>query len=261
MKTKKYDVLLWDVDGTLLNFSESEKWALREAFRSYGIEIDDEIIAVYSAINDSLWKKLERGEVEKQHVLLGRFQQLFREFSPTGKLAKKEIDVDKLASVELTEFQQKYQRNLGSVYYYTEDSLTLCKKLKEEGFLQYIITNGVEWTQRNKLHLAGFDQVMDDLFISEVIGYNKPDVRFFDACLGIIKENAFFEEHKFDITRFLVIGDSMTSDMKGADNAGIDSCLYMPAEKNAEKETGVTYQIAKLWDVEKIIWQNQRDKN
>ena len=249
MKEKKYDVLLWDVDGTLLNFSESEKWALREAFRSYEIEIDDEIIAVYSAINDALWKKLERGEVEKQQLLRGRFEQLFQEFSVNGKLSGKSIDREKLKDIEVTDFQQKYQRNLGSVYFYMEDSLALCKKLKEEGFLQYIITNGVEWTQRNKLHLAGFDEVMDDLFISEVIGYNKPDVRFFEFCFEKIKK-----KHSFDFDRVLVIGDSMTSDMKGAENAGVDSCLYAPGNVHEVKNDNVTYQIAKLWDVEELLW-------
>lgn len=249
MKEKKYDVLLWDVDGTLLNFSESEKWALREAFRSYEIEIDDEIIAVYSAINDALWKKLERGEVEKHQLLRGRFEQLFCEFFGDGKLTGKTIDRDRLKGIEVTEFQQKYQRNLGSVYFYMEDSLTLCKKLRKEGFLQYIITNGVEWTQRNKLHLAGFDEVMDDLFISEVIGYNKPDVRFFETCFEKIKE-----KHDLELKRVLVIGDSMTSDIKGAENAGLDSCLYAPGNVNEVKKDNVTYQIAKLWDVEEFLW-------
>lgn len=256
MKAKKYDVILWDVDGTLLNFIESEKWALREAFRFYDIEIDEEIISVYSGINDALWKKLERKEVSKEQVLKGRFEQLFREFEPGGRLDAKNIPVEKMHEITIPEFQQKYQRNLGSVYYYMEDSLSLCKKLKEDGFLQYIITNGVEWTQRNKLHLAGFDVVMDDIFISEVIGYNKPDVRFFEECFTQIKEKS-----DFDKKRVLVIGDSMTSDMKGAENAGVDSCLYAPGKSEAEKPESVTYQITKLWDVEGVLWQNQKDKN
>lgn len=255
MKARKYDALLWDVDGTLLNFLESERWAIREAFRSYDIEIDDEIISVYSAINDSLWKKLERGEVSKEQVLRGRFEQLFREFEPEGKLEQKHMDCGRLGAIDVSEFQQKYQRNLGSVYYYMEDSLALCKKLKDEGFLQYIITNGVEWTQRNKLQLAGFDEVMDDLYISEVIGFHKPDVRFFETCLEKIKGKVS------DKRRILVIGDSMTSDMKGAENAGLDSCLYAPGKTPEEKPSMVTYQIASLWDVEGLIWQNQNDKN
>ncbi|MBQ8527562.1 MAG: HAD-IA family hydrolase [Lachnospiraceae bacterium] len=254
MREKRYDILLWDVDGTLLNFLKSERWALTEAFLSYGIEIDDEVIAVYSAINDSFWKRLELGEVTKEQVLKGRFEKLFEEFLPQGRLAEKRMDAEHLSKIEIAEFQHKYQRNLGSVYFYLEDSLSLCKKLKEEGFLQYIITNGVEWTQRNKLHLAGFDSVMEDIYISEVIGYNKPDVKFFDRCLLRIQEG-------IDRRRVLVIGDSMTSDMKGAENAGLDSCLYAPGSFPSEKPDSVTYQIASLWDVEELIWQNQKDRN
>ncbi len=261
MKEKKYDIILWDVDGTLLNFLESERWALTEAFRSYEIEIDDEIIAVYSAINDSFWKRLERGEVSKEQVLKGRFEQLFAELLPGGRLEEKKIDSDAVRKIEVSQFQQMYQKNLGSVYFYMEDSLSLCKKLKEEGFLQYIITNGVEWTQRNKLHLAGFDEVMDDLYISEVIGYNKPDVRFFEECFERIKKHQDRQEKSFDLRRILVVGDSMTSDMKGAENAGIDSCLYAPGKPSAEKPDTVTYQIAGLWDVEELLWQNQKDRN
>ena len=254
MREKRYDILLWDVDGTLLDFLKSERWALAETFLSYGLEIDDEVIAVYSAINDSFWKRLELGEVTKEQVLKGRFEKLFEEFLPQGHLAGKKMDTELLKRIEITEFQKKYQRNLGRVYYYLEDSLSLCKKLKSEGFSQYIITNGVEWTQRNKLHLAGFDTVMEDIFISEVIGYNKPDVSFFDECLLRIQEG-------IDKRRVLVIGDSMTSDMKGAENAGLDSCLYVPGSSQSEKPASVTYQIASLWDVEELIWQNRKDRN
>jgi 2-haloacid dehalogenase len=107
MNAKKYDVILWDVDGTLLNFIESEKWALCEAFRSYDIDIDDEIISVYSGINDALWKKLERREVSKEQVLKGRFEQLFSEFEAGGRLCGKNISPERLCEIEVSEFQQK----------------------------------------------------------------------------------------------------------------------------------------------------------
>lgn len=261
MRKRKYDIILWDVDGTLLNFLQSEKWALTETFCSYGIEIDDEIIAVYSAINDSLWKQLERGEISREQVQKGRFVQLFKELMPGGRLEGKKVHAESICKIELTEFQKKFITNLGSVFFYMEDSISLCKKLKEEGFLQYIITNGVEWPQRNKLHLSGFDEVMEELYISEVIGYNKPDVRFFEGCFKQMMKKQNLQEDRIDLRRILVIGDSMTSDMKGAENAGLDSCLYAPGKTTDEKPGNVTYQIASLWDVEELLWQNQKDKN
>ncbi len=260
MREKRYDIILWDVDGTLLDFLKSERWALTEAFRDYGFEIDDEVISTYSEINDALWKRLERGEVTKEQVLRGRFEGLFTQLLPGGVLEHKALDEKRLREIGISEFQKKYQHNLGTVYFYLEDSLSLCQKIKSEGFKQYIITNGVEWTQKNKLHLAGFDAVMDDIFISEVIGYNKPHAGFFEGCFKKMTQsnrNAGI----IDKSKVLVIGDSMTSDMKGAENAGLDSCLYAPEKAFSEKPDSVTWQIAHLWDVEEILWQNQKDRS
>lgn len=260
MREKRYDIILWDVDGTLLDFLKSERWALTEAFRDYGLEIDDEIISTYSGINDAFWKRLELGEVTKEQVLQGRFEGLFTQFLPGGMLEHKALDEKRLREIEISEFQKKFQHNLGSVYFYLEDSLSLCQKLKAEGFRQYIITNGVEWTQKNKLHLAGFDAVMDDIFISEVIGYNKPHVGFFEGCFEKITQGGR-DADTIDKTRVLVVGDSMTSDMKGAENAGLDRCLYAPGKTTDEKPDSVTWQIAHLWDVEEILWQNQKGRS
>ena len=170
MRQKKYDILLWDVDGTLLNFLASEREALFQAFAAYDITIDEEIYQTYSEINLALWKKLEKGEVTRLEVLRNRFTQLFALFAPGERFAEKGIAYETLAGIDIEDFRAKYQHGLGSVYFYQEDSLTLCQKLKEEGFYQYIITNGVTWTQTNKLKLAGFDKVMRQIFISEEIG-------------------------------------------------------------------------------------------
>lgn len=255
MKQKRYDTIFWDVDGTLLNFLKSERWALIETFRKFGFQIDDEIVSVYSRINDSFWKRLERGEIDKLQVLRGRFLVLFEQLGPQGPLAGKGLRAEALAAIDVDAFRMEYQKNLGSVYYYLDDSLLLCRQLKEEGFAQYIITNGVKWTQSNKLHLAGFDTVMDDIFISEEIGFNKPDKRFFDICFERMGDRLT------DKSRILVVGDSVTSDMKGAQQAGLDGCLYLEGKKRQDAAGlpgSVKYQIGNLWDVRDIIWQNQQ---
>ncbi len=258
MREKRYDVIFWDVDGTLLDFAKSERWALTETFREYGMEIDEEIISLYSSINDSFWKRLELGQITREQVFHGRFKELFAQFLPGGALVREHIDAARLQEIDVAEFHLKFRHHLGSVYFYLDDSIALCKKLKEEGFLQYVITNGAEWPQRNKLHLSGFDAVMDDIFISEVIGYNKPDLRFFEACFEKIKAVRGEEEAIWNRERILVVGDSMTSDMKGAQNAGLDSCHYAPKLEGNLKQNGVTWQIAHLWDLEGILWQNQK---
>ena len=137
MRQKKYDILLWDVDGTLLNFLASEREALFQAFAAYDITIDEEIYQTYSEINLALWKKLEKGEVTRLEVLRNRFTQLFALFAPGERFAEKGIAYETLADIDIEDFRAKYQHGLGSVYFYQEDSLTLCQKLKEEGFYQY----------------------------------------------------------------------------------------------------------------------------
>lgn len=255
MKERRYDVILWDADNTLLNFDLSQEYAIRESFRQYGIKIDDQIVAAYSAINDSYWKRLERREIEKLEVLRGRFLTLFEELSPGGALSHKNLSAAALSQIDVDVFRKQYQRYLGSVYYYLDDSLSLCKKLKEQGLFQYIITNGVLATQQNKLLLAGFYEVMDGIFISEEIGYNKPDVRFFEGCFERMEQKG----HKVNLSRMLVVGDSSTSDMQGARNAGIDCCHYLGM--GAKEDAHVTYRISNLWELEDIICQNQPTRN
>lgn len=253
---KRYDTILWDVDGTLLNFLESEKYAIYETFRHFDIQIDEEIRMAYSAINDSYWKRLEKKEVKKIDVLRGRFLTLFQELSPQGNLCHKKIDQTVLENIDVDEFRALYQKNLGSVYYYQDDSLQVCESLKQKGYHQFIITNGVTCTQQNKLTLAGFYDVMDDIFISEQIGVDKPDNRFFEGCFQRMEEKGFHT----DIKRMIVIGDSLTSDMQGARNAGIDNCLYLgPVKENHQKmmektaDKLVDYILYDLRKVEEIL--------
>lgn len=227
----KYDILLWDVDDTLLDFGLSENYAIKHCFELIGMDISDDWIRRYSDINQTYWKRLEKGEVTKPHVLRGRFEDLFSEMNIV------------MSEDEVTDFQMNYQKALGEVYFYRDSSYELCKKLKEN-CRQYLVTNGVESTQRNKLRLAGFDVLMDDIFISEVIGHVKPKREFFDSCFEQIKD--------CDKKRILLIGDSLSSDIKGAKNASVASCWYNPGGKIAE---GITpdYEIQNLWDVIKII--------
>lgn len=265
-----YNTILWDVDGTLLNFEKSQEYAIVEAFREYGITIDEEIVSAYSAINDSYWKRLERRELEKIDVLRGRFLTLFEALSPEGSLKHKNIDREALKQIDVDEFRTLYQRLLGSVYYYQDDSLNVCKRLKQDGYRQFIITNGVTWTQQNKLTLAGFYEVMDAVFISEQIGYHKPDKRFFEGCFEQMVQMGF----ETDISKMIVIGDSQTSDMQGARNMGIDCCLYLgPVKEEAgphtecltqerlTQEHNVTYVLDDLRKVDTILCPKHQTRN
>lgn len=227
---KKYEIILWDVDQTLLDFTKSEDYALRHAFEQFGRSIDTEIVKLYSGINDSYWKRLERGEVTRQEVLYGRFRSLFQELS--------------VEDITAEEFAPVFQKALGSVYFYKDDSYRLCQELQKD-FRQYVVTNGVTWTQQNKLKLAGFDKVMEDIFISEMLGCDKPCREFFDKCFERIPD--------FNKEKTIIVGDSLTSDMMGGNNAGIACCWYNPEGKERTGTVRIDHEIDDLWDIREVL--------
>lgn len=263
-KQKKYDTILWDVDGTLLDFLASERYAITKTFETFGFDIDEEIIQTYSRINESYWKRLEKGEITKLEVLRGRFETLFLSFAPGGTLQHKTIDRKRLQKISVEDFRLVYQDNLGKVYCYQDDSLEVCKKLQTQGFHQFVITNGVVQTQKSRLKMAGFYDVMDDIFISEEIGFDKPDARFFEGCFQKMHAKGF----EIDCDKMLIIGDSQSSDMQGARNMKIDACLYVGKRDNREKSlkelaalNKVSYVLADLRKVDEIVWQEAQIKN
>ncbi len=263
---KRYETILWDVDGTLLNFIKSQEFAIKKAFADYQLQITKETVELYSAINESYWKRLELLEITKEEVLYGRFETLFNRLSEqaekeglSGWVFQTDIEavlndviLERLRAIPIRKFQKAYQTYLGGVYFYQDDSLRLCKKLQKD-FKQYIVTNGVEWTQRNKLQLAGFTELMEDIFISEVIGAPKPDKRFFDAC--------FLQIPDFNREKTIIIGDSLSSDMLGGNRAEIAACWYNPEKLERTLDVHIDYEIRNLWEVEKILWQNQQIRN
>jgi len=231
MKMRIYDTILWDLDGTLLDFKLSEKYALGVCLKDYGVELTDELLALYSKINENYWKRLELGEVTKKELLPGRFRDFFAE-----------VGIEHIDPVAI---QQKYQRELGTMTYYMDDSDKLLPDLKQKGFRQYMVTNGVIITQQIKMKNSGFDRIVDGIFISDEIGFEKPRVEFFQAALDQMKD--------FDKERTLLIGDSLTSDIKGANNAGIAACWYNPLGYENTLGCNIKYEIRNLNELYTIL--------
>lgn len=228
---KQFEILLWDVDQTLLDFSKSQKDALGRSFQKYGRTLKEEILSLYVSINDAYWKRHELGEVTKEQLLTGRFETLFSEAN--------------IADIPVEEFAAFYQKALGEVYYFRDDSFKLCTELKQEGFRQYAVTNGVSSTQRNKLYLSGLDGILDDVFISEEMGAPKPSILYFERCFQKIPG--------FSKERALLIGDSLSSDIQGGNNAGICCCWYNPEGKAPNGHLRIDYEIRNLWELKELL--------
>lgn len=205
----RFEAILWDVDGTLLDFLYSQRCAITRCLADIGLEATEELLQCYSKINDSYWKRLELGEVTKEQLLTGRFESFF--------------EVCQIGNADVEAFRLAYQRNLGTVYRYLEDSFSVCKSLRGR-VRQYVITNGITSVQESKLKASGLAELMDGIFISEQVGVPKPHKGFFDYCLRAIEENG----GPADKRKLLIVGDSLTSDIKGGVLSGIPTCWYRP---------------------------------
>lgn len=223
--------ILWDVDGTLLDFLAAEKAALRKCCRIFGIgELTDEMISRYSAINVKYWKRLEAGEIDKATVRRGRFIEFFQ----SEGIEFNEVDA----------LNDEYQIRLGDTICFFDDSYEIVKALRGK-VKQYAVTNGTAAAQNIKLKRSGLGELFDGVFISDDIGFEKPTVEFFNAVferIGDIRKD-----------EILIVGDSLTSDMAGGNNAGILCCWY---NRNAlPKPDGmrIDHDIRDLHEVLKII--------
>lgn len=224
-------VILWDMDATLLDFLAAEKAAIRTCFEIYGLgECTDEMIGRYSKINRRYWEMLERGEMSKPEILVKRFQEFFASEGIETNCEK--------------EFNSSYQIALGDTICFRDDSYQLVEKLKDD-YRQFIVTNGTFVAQERKLKKSGFGQLVEDVFISELIGYEKPAAGFFDHVFEKIGE--------YKKEEVMIVGDSLTSDMQGGNNAGIVCCWYNPNHLENTKDVNINYEIDNLWQIEEIL--------
>lgn len=224
-------VILWDIDGTLLDFEKAENQAIKKCFEIFHLgECTDEMIARYSVINKGYWERLERKEITKPEVLVGRFQEFF----------EKEGIVTECAA----DFNKEYQLRLGDTICFCDDGYELVKSLKQR-VKQYAVTNGTKVAQDKKLNKSGLIDLFDDIFISEDIGVEKPDVRFFEYIWERIGT--------YSPEEVMIVGDSLTSDMQGGNNAGILCCWYNPKALVNNNSLKIDYEIDDLQKIREII--------
>ena len=232
MRNGMIHTILWDIDGTLLDFQAAERSAIRECFRLHDMgECTDEMLARYIVINHKYWESLERGEISKRDVLIGRFREFFR----TEGLAQEKAEA----------FNEDYQYQLGETCICMDHSYQLIEKLKAAGLHQYVVTNGTKKAQDHKLENSGLGKLMDGIYISEEVGYEKPMQGFFDAV---------FRNPDIDQNATVLIGDSLTSDIQGANNAHIPCIWYNPHHAECEKDLRIDYEVDDLWKIVEILF-------
>lgn len=231
----EYTCVLFDIDETILDFGADEKAALSSALLSFGVEPKDELISLYSKINLSLWKRHEKGEIEKKDVLRLRFYQFIEESG-----ISKEINPEEIAAA--------YEDNLCLGGTLKDGAMELLKSVKRQGLKIYAVTNGTKRTQTNRFKRSGIDEAFDKIFISEEMGCQKPMKEFFDIVFKSIDEK--------DRRKIILVGDSLSSDITGAVNAGIDSIWLNENNSTNTLSIAPTYTAQSLTEVLKIILKN-----
>ena len=200
-----YKAILFDLDDTILSFKKSEEYAIEKVFEKYHIDNTTTNKELYSSINISYWKRLEKKEITKEELLKRRFNDFFHELNIESNDEK------------VKEANDTYFKYLTSVAFLEENSKRLLYILKEH-YCLYIISNGIKYVQEKRLNLVS--DVRDcfrKIFISEDIGYPKPQKEFIDYVLKHVP---------YEKSELLIVGDSYTSDILLGLNNGIDVCWY-----------------------------------
>lgn len=224
-------VILWDVDGTLLDFKQAEYAAIKKCFEIFNLgECTDEMIGRYSVINRKYWEKLERGEITKPEVLINRFVDFFRTENIQTDCAE--------------EFNMEYQKQLGETICFCDNSYELLQSLKGK-VKQYAVTNGTKQAQDRKLEKSGLIDIFDGVFISEAVGCEKPGIEFF--------EHVWEQIGTYEKDEIMIVGDSLTSDMQGGNNADIVCCWYNPKGMKNETNLRIDYEIDDLQKILEIL--------
>lgn len=223
--------VLFDLDDTLFDFHKAEKIALTKTLVHFGIDPTEETLALYSTINAAHWKRLELGEISREEVKVGRYRELFKTIG---------VECD---PVKATAY---YESMLAIGHYFMPGAPELLEELYRK-YRLYIVSNGTAKVQEGRIGSSGIAKYMDGIFISQILGANKPDKQFFDTCFAEIPD--------FSLSETVIIGDSLSSDIKGGINAGITTVWFNPKGIENDNDIKPDYTIKELYEVPGLLSQ------
>jgi 2-haloacid dehalogenase len=225
----RYTWLLFDADGTLFDFQRAEAIALENTPHKMGLVVPSNYAATYHQINNALWTRFEAGELRANDIRRERFRLLFKELDLVG---------DALA------FGEAFLDNLIQESTFLEGAQSLIAQLKNHYHLA-LLTNGFASVQHARIARLGLGDLFNPVIISEEVGVAKPNPAIFDIALK--------EMGLPDRTEVLMIGDSLSSDIRGGSNAGIDTCWFNPLSSANETDVTLTYEISLLGDLPALL--------
>lgn len=221
--------ILLDIDDTIFDFHESAKATILKCSNDFGIKFTPEMLSHYMKQNEFLWGQYEKGIITREDIFRVRFPQLFKEYN---------INIDGIA------FEESFQKHFKTEFKLIDGAIEMIKYLSNKYDL-YVASNSLIETQRKRLTSAGLIQYFNDIFVSDLFGYQKPTREFFNCCFKRIPD--------FDNDKTIIIGDSLSSDIKGGCIAGIKTCWFNPKKKENKTEYKADYEITSLLEIKNIL--------
>ena len=216
------EILFLDLDDTILDFQKAERIAISKTIGDYGLEPTEEVLHRYHLINKWHWEQMELGKLTRPEVLQNRFEVLFAEFGKT---------VDKAACAKM------YEQNLSVGHYFLPGAEETVEYLSKH-YRLFLTSNGTASVQKGRMTSANLYRFFEQVFVSQEIGHNKPSKAYFDGCIARIPD--------FDPAKTMIVGDSLSSDIKGGINAGIATCWVNPTHASGREDIKPDYEIEAL---------------
>ena len=222
------EFLFLDLDDTILDFHKAERIAISKTIRDFGVEPTEEILARYHEINKWHWEQLELGRLTRAEVLENRFAVLFRELG---------VNVDATACARV------YEKNLAIGHYFLPGAEEAVAALSRK-YRLFLASNGTASVQKGRMTSANLYRFFEKVFVSQEVGHNKPSKAYFDGCFAQIPG--------FDPEKAMIVGDSLSSDIKGGINAGLKTVWVNPDHKPCG-DIRPDYQIEALHQLEALL--------
>ena len=226
----KYKVILFDADETLFDFKKSEREAFKNTMLEFNIDYDENYhLKIYQDINTAIWREFEQGHITQEDLKVERFKRLSSRLNITFDPAL---------------FAKSYMKYLATASFLYDDSVDLVESLNPSYTLS-IITNGLKSVQENRIRKSTIAPYFDDIVISEEIAISKPNPKIFGHALKNINHT--------DKSKVLMVGDSLTSDIQGGINFGIDTCWYNPSKMKNKTNIRPTYEISNFNELKNLL--------
>lgn len=226
----KYEVIIFDADDTLFDFKRSEREAFKNTMLEFDIEYDENHhLKIYQGINNAIWKEFENGLITQEKLKVERFKRLSDALN---------------TKFDETLFAKSYIKHLANASFLFEDSLELVESLHKDYKLT-IVTNGLKDVQHKRINKSLIAKYFQHIVVSEEVTVSKPDPRIFDHALNNLNHT--------DKSKVLIVGDSLSSDIKGGINSGIDTCWYNPHKNVNMTDIKPTYEISSLSELKGIL--------